>query len=79
MAFWARMALVSPRFLELMTQQLQPTSGVVKVGKSVKFGWLSQQIDTFTTKETWTVLELLGQYKTSYLVNGKMQTPHTVA
>ena len=61
--------------LELMTQQLQPTSGLVKVGKSVKFGWLSQQIDTFTTKETWTVLELLSQYKTSYLVNGKMQSP----
>ncbi len=61
--------------LELMTQQLQPTSGLVKVGKSVKFGWLSQQIDTFATKETWTVLELLGQYKTSYLVNGKMQSP----
>ena len=61
--------------LELMTQQLQPTSGLVKVGKSVKFGWLSQQIDTFATKETWTVLELLSQYKTSYLVNGKMQSP----
>ena len=61
--------------LELMTQQLQPTSGLVKVGKSVKFGWLSQQIDTFATKEAWTVLELLGQYKTSYLVNGKMQSP----
>ena len=61
--------------LELMTQQLHPTSGLLKVGKSVKFGWLSQQIDTFATKEAWTVLELLGQYKTSYLVNGKMQSP----
>ena len=62
-----------------MTQQLQPTSGLVKVGKSVKFGWLSQQIDTFTTKETWTVLELLGQYKTSYLVKRQDAEPYAAA
>ena len=61
--------------LKLMTGRLQPTSGTVKVGASVKFGWMSQHLDALADKDGWRVLEVLGQYKRSYLVGGKMLSP----
>ncbi len=51
-------------FLELMTIAI--AANLYSGRKSVKFDGF-QQIDTFATKETLTVLELLSQYKTSYL------------
>ena len=61
--------------LRLMTGRLEPTAGRVEVGASVKFGWLSQHLDSLTEKDDWRVLEVLSRYKHSYLVGGKMLSP----
>ena len=61
--------------LKLMTGRLAPTSGSVQIGSSVKFGWMSQHLDSLTEKEDWRVLEVLSRYKHSYLVGGKMLSP----
>ena len=61
--------------LALMTGALEPTSGTVKIGASVRFGFMSQHLDAFGEKDDWRVLEVLGRYKRSYLVGGKMQSP----
>ena len=61
--------------LALMTGALAPTSGTVKIGASVRFGFMSQHLDALAEKDGWRVLEVLGRYKRSYLVGGKMQSP----
>ena len=61
--------------LALMTGRLEPTSGTVKIGASVRFGFMSQHLDALAEKDGWRVLEVLGRYKRSYLVGGKMQSP----
>lgn len=61
--------------LALMTGALEPTSGTVKIGASVRFGFMSQHLDALGEKDGWRVLEVLGRYKRSYLVGGKMQSP----
>ena len=61
--------------LALMTGSLEPTSGTVKIGASVRFGFMSQHLDALGEKDDWRVLEVLGRYKRSYLVGGKMQSP----
>ncbi len=61
--------------LRLMTGRLEPTSGTVGIGSSVKFGWMSQHLDAISDKEDWRLLEVLSRYKRSYLVGGKMLSP----
>lgn len=61
--------------LQLMTGRLKPTRGTLKIGSSVKFGWMSQHLDALSDKEDWRILELLSRYKRSYLVGGKMLSP----
>ena len=61
--------------LALMMGALAPTSGTVKIGASVRFGFMSQHLDALGEKDDWRVLEVLGRYKRSYLVGGKMQSP----
>ncbi|WP_443741981.1 ATP-binding cassette domain-containing protein, partial [Tractidigestivibacter sp.] len=61
--------------LKVMTGKLQPTSGTVRIGKSVRFGWMSQHLDTLSKKENWRVLEVLSRYKSTYYVDGKPQSP----
>ena len=61
--------------LALMTGALEPTFGTVKIGASVRFGFMSQHLDALGEKDGWRVLEVLGRYKRSYLVGGKMQSP----
>ena len=61
--------------LRIMTGLLQPTSGTVKIGKSVKFGWLSQQLDNLAEKGDWRVLDLLARYKQYLIVEGKPTSP----
>ena len=36
---------------------------------------MSQHLDALGEKDDWRVLEVLGRYKRSYLVGGKMQSP----
>ena len=61
--------------LRLLDGKLTPTSGRVKIGKSVKLGILSQHIDLLTDKLDWRVRELLGTYRRSYIIGGKEYTP----
>ena len=57
--------------LRLLDGKLAPTSGRVKIGKSVRLGILSQHIDLLADKLDWRVRELLGTYKKSYVIGGK--------
>ena len=61
--------------LKLMTGRLKPTHGSVQIGASVKFGWMSQHLDSLTSKEDWRILEILSRYKHNYLVGGKLLSP----
>lgn len=61
--------------LRLLDGKQAPTSGRVKIGKSVKLGILSQHIDLLADKLDWRVRELLGRYKRSYVIGGKEYTP----
>ncbi|WP_301829245.1 ABC-F family ATP-binding cassette domain-containing protein [uncultured Parolsenella sp.] len=61
--------------LRLLDGKLAPTSGRVKIGKSVKLGTLSQHIDLLADKLDWRVRELLGTYRRSYIIGGKEYTP----
>ena len=61
--------------LRIMTGLLTPSTGTVKIGKSVKFGWLSQQLDNLAEKGDWRVLDLLARYKQYLIVEGKPTSP----
>ena len=61
--------------LKLLDGRVSPTSGIAKMGKSVKLGILSQHLDLFADKRDWRVRELLGTYRRSYVIGGKEYTP----
>ena len=61
--------------LRIMTGLLEPSAGTVKIGKSVRFGWLSQQLDNLAEKGDWRVLDLLARYKQYLVVEGKPTSP----
>ena len=61
--------------LSLMSGKLAPTSGTVKIGKSVRFGWMSQNLDSLAERGDWRVLEILGRYRNTYVIDGKPQSP----
>jgi len=61
--------------LNLIRGSLEPSSGHVKIGKSVKFAVLSQHLSELTELEDCRVREVLARYKTRYEVDGKEMTP----
>lgn len=61
--------------LRVLTGVQRPTSGRVKIGKSVRFGMMSQGLDTLDDKSDWRVRDLLGRYKRTYRIDGKDVTP----
>ena len=61
--------------LRTMTGKLLPDTGYVKIGKSVKFGFMSQQLDSLGEYDDWRVSELLATFKRRYIVDGKEQSP----
>ncbi len=61
--------------LKTMTGKLLPSAGYVKIGKSVKFGFMSQQLESLGERDEWRVSELLGTFKRRYVVDGKEQSP----
>lgn len=61
--------------LRLMCGQLQPLSGQVKIGKSVRFGILSQGLERLHEYDGQRVSELLTRFKKSYVVDGRPQSP----
>jgi ATPase subunit of ABC transporter with duplicated ATPase domains len=61
--------------LNLIRGSLRPTTGDVKIGKSVKFAVLSQHLDELNELGSYRVREVLSRYKTRYEVDGKEMTP----
>lgn len=61
--------------LGIIDGSLQPTSGHVKIGKTVKFAVLSQRLDEVEALGTARVKEVLSRYKTSYVIDGKEMSP----
>ena len=61
--------------LNVLCGRIQPVSGRVKIGKSVKFGVLSQQLNELATIEKDQLREVISRYKRSYIVDGKETTP----
>ena len=60
--------------LRLMCGRMTPSTGEVRIGKSVRFGILSQRLDILSDKDDWTVSDLLYKYKRYYVVDGKEQS-----
>ena len=61
--------------LKVMTGAMAPSKGVRKIGASVRFGMLSQQLEGLSQHDDWRVSELLGTYKRFLVVDGKTQSP----
>ena len=61
--------------LNVITQQMAPQSGYVKVGKSVKFAVLSQRLTELEPVEDDYVRVVLGRIKQRYVVDGKEVSP----
>lgn len=61
--------------LKVMTGAMAPSKGLRKIGASVKFGMLSQQLEGLARYDDWRVSELLGNFKRYLVVDGKTQSP----
>jgi ATPase subunit of ABC transporter with duplicated ATPase domains len=61
--------------LALITGAISPDSGRVKCGKTVRLGVLDQQSGELAELVDDRVREILGQLKTTYLVDGRELTP----
>ncbi len=65
--------------LRVMSGRQRPTRGWVKIGKTVRFGWLGQRLERLSEHDDWRVQELLGRFKRSFYVEGKPQSPEQMA
>lgn len=61
--------------LELVQGHLLPQAGMVKIGKTVKFAFLSQTLEELNVHGSDKVREILGRYKTRYVIDGKEISP----
>lgn len=61
--------------LKLISGELEPSSGRIKRGKTLKLAVLSQQLDELTEFSENRVSEVLAQFKTSYRSGDKELTP----
>ncbi|PKQ16708.1 MAG: ABC transporter ATP-binding protein [Actinobacteria bacterium HGW-Actinobacteria-7] len=61
--------------LKVILGSLEPTSGHVKIGKSVKFAVLSQHLDELNEIGNLRVREVLSRYSMRYEIDGKELTP----
>lgn len=61
--------------LGLITGAVQPTTGRVKHGKTVKVATLTQQLDELKDIENDRVSDVIGRKRTSYVTEGKEMTP----
>ena len=61
--------------LNVIQGSLEPTSGHVKIGKTVKFAVLSQHLNELNELGSCRVREVLSRYKTRYEFDGKELTP----
>jgi ATP-binding cassette subfamily F protein uup len=61
--------------LALITGELEPTTGRVKRGKTVKVATLTQQLSELKDIGHERVSDVIGRYRTSYVAGGKEMTP----
>ena len=61
--------------LGLIDGSVQPTSGRVKIGKTVRFAVLSQRLDEVEALGDAKVAEVLTRYHSSYTIDGKDYSP----
>ncbi|MBQ6585715.1 MAG: ABC-F family ATP-binding cassette domain-containing protein, partial [Coriobacteriales bacterium] len=61
--------------LRLIMGKQRASKGYVKIGKTVKFAYLSQELEGLRGLEDDRVREVLGRYKTRYEIEGKELTP----
>ncbi|MDF7640661.1 ABC-F family ATP-binding cassette domain-containing protein [Bifidobacterium sp. ESL0784] len=57
--------------LKIIDGTLTPTTGYVKIGKTVKFAVLSQRLDELEKLGKYKIKEVLSRYKPTYEVDGK--------
>ena len=60
--------------LNLISGELKPDSGYIKIGKTVKMATLSQRLTELEGEEDYRVREILTRYKTRYVIDGKEVT-----
>ena len=61
--------------LRIIQGALAPSSGFVKIGKTVKFAVLSQRLDELEEMSKYRVTEVLSRYRARVMVDGKETTP----
>lgn len=61
--------------LDVIQGKIVPAAGRVKIGQTVKFGVLSQQLHELDPFENDTIREVLSRYKRVYVVDGKETSP----
>jgi ATPase subunit of ABC transporter with duplicated ATPase domains len=61
--------------LSVITGQLAPTLGRVKIGKTVKFATLTQRLDELSQYEDMRVREVVAEFRTTYQTGDKELTP----
>ena len=61
--------------LKVIQQKLRPTSGYVKVGKTVKFATLSQNLDELVAHGSDRVRQVVGRFGHAIMLDGRDQTP----
>ena len=61
--------------LSVLQGRLEPARGRVKIGQTVRFGVLSQQLDELAPHLDETIREVLSRYKRVYVVDGKETSP----
>ena len=61
--------------LNVIRQKLRPTKGYVKVGKTVRFAVLSQNLDELTAAGDDRVRQVVGRFGHAVMLDGRDQTP----
>lgn len=64
--------------LEIIQGKLLPQTGRVKIGKTVKFAFLSQKLEELNPSGSDRVREVLSRYKSRYVIDGKEVSPATL-
>ncbi len=64
--------------LDIIQGKLLPQTGHVKIGKTVKFAFLSQQLEELEAFGSDRVREVLSRYKSRYVIDGKEVSPATL-
>lgn len=64
--------------LDIVQGELLPQTGRVKIGKTVKFAFLSQKLEELNPLGSDRVREVLSRYKSRYVIDGKEVSPATL-